>query len=40
VLKDVNPLASQPAGRELAKTSAPNYAVNIAGLRHGPTILE
>jgi len=39
-LEDVNPLASQPAGRELARTFAPNYAVNVAGLRPGPAILE
>jgi hypothetical protein len=39
-LEDANPLASQPAGRELAGTLAPDYAVNVAGLRPGRTILE
>jgi hypothetical protein len=40
VLEDVNPLASQPAGRELTRALAPDYAVNVTGLRPGPTILE
>jgi hypothetical protein len=40
VLEDVNPLASQPAGRELTRALAPDYAVNVAGLRPGPAIVE
>jgi hypothetical protein len=40
VLEDVNPRASQPASREPTTAFAPNYAVNVAELRPGPTILE
>jgi hypothetical protein len=40
VLENVNPLASQPAGRELTRALAPDYAVHVTGLRPGPTILE
>ena len=40
VLEDVNLLASQPAGRELTRPFAPDYAVNVAGLRPGPIIVE
>jgi hypothetical protein len=40
VLEDVNLLASQPAGHEFTKAFAPDYAVNVAGLRPGPIIVE
>jgi hypothetical protein len=39
-LEDVNPLASQPAGSQLTSVFAPDYAVNVAGLRPGPAIME
>jgi hypothetical protein len=39
-LEDVNLLASQPAGREPTKAFAPDYAVNVAGLRPGPISVE